>query len=153
METHGLPNDILSNLNPISLIIFIPLCDGFLYPALRRYKIRFTPIKRITAGFFAGSAAMIWAAVLQHYIYKTNPCGDRAATCEDAEGNRLVSPLNVWIQSGPYVLVGLSEIFASVTGLEYAYTKAPKNMKSVVMGFYLFTSAISSAIGQAFVCA
>ena len=27
MQTHGLPNDILSNLDPIVLIIFIPVCD------------------------------------------------------------------------------------------------------------------------------
>ena len=27
MDTHGLPNDILSNLDPLALIIFIPICD------------------------------------------------------------------------------------------------------------------------------
>lgn len=27
MSTHGVPNDILSNLDPIALIIFIPICD------------------------------------------------------------------------------------------------------------------------------
>jgi POT family proton-dependent oligopeptide transporter len=27
MSTHGLPNDVLSNLNPFSLIILIPICD------------------------------------------------------------------------------------------------------------------------------
>jgi len=27
MATHGLPNDVLSNLDPFALIIFIPLCD------------------------------------------------------------------------------------------------------------------------------
>ena len=50
-----------------------------------------------------------------------------------------------------YVLVAFSEIFASITGLEYAFTKAPKNMKSLVMAVFLFASAISSAIGEAFV--
>ncbi|KAL5525215.1 hypothetical protein ACEPAF_9084 [Sanghuangporus sanghuang] len=151
MSTHGLPNDILSNLDPFALIIFIPICDLFIYPALVRYGIRFTPLKRITAGFFTGAAAMVWAAVVQHYIYKTNPCGYSAATCQDADGNALVSPLNVWIQTGSYVLIAFSEIFASITGLEYAFTKAPKNMRSFVMAINLFMSAISSAIGEAFV--
>jgi len=27
MATHGVPNDVLSNLDPFALIIFIPLCD------------------------------------------------------------------------------------------------------------------------------
>ena len=57
----------------------------------------------------------------------------------------------MWIQTGPYALIAFSEIFASITGLEYAFTKAPKNMRSLVMSVYLFTSAISSAIGEAFV--
>lgn len=51
-----------------------------------------------------------------------------------------------------YVLIALSEIFASITGLEYAFTKAPKNMRSLVMSAFLFMSAVASAIGQAFVC-
>jgi POT family len=70
MVTHGIPNDIINNLDPIALIIFIPICDLLVYPGLRRIGINFTPIKRITAGFLAGSAAMVWAAVVQHYIYK-----------------------------------------------------------------------------------
>ena len=70
MVTNGLPNDVLSNLDPFALIIFIPICDRFIYPGLARMGIRFTPIKRITAGFLTGAAAMVWAAVVQHYIYK-----------------------------------------------------------------------------------
>ncbi|KAF8623258.1 hypothetical protein AX17_007504 [Amanita inopinata Kibby_2008] len=50
-----------------------------------------------------------------------------------------------------YVLIAFSEIFASITGLEYAFTKGPKNMKSLVMAVFLFTSALSSAVGEAFV--
>jgi POT family proton-dependent oligopeptide transporter len=151
MDTHGLPNDVLSNLDPFALIILIPICDMFVYPFLRKMGINFTPIKKITFGFFFGSAAMVWAAVVQHYIYKTNPCGYEASTCEDADGNVLTSNLNVWIQSGSYVLIAISEILASITGLEYAFTKAPKNMRSLVMAMFLFMSAISSALGEAFV--
>ena len=29
LSTHGLPNDVLSNLNPFTLIIVIPICDWF----------------------------------------------------------------------------------------------------------------------------
>ena len=151
MATHGLPNDVLGNLDPFALIIFIPICDLLIYPALRRAGINFSPIKKITLGFFTGAASMIWAAVVQHYIYKRNPCGYQVGTCEDADGNPLTSDLNVWIQTGAYVLIAFSEIFASITGLEYAFTKAPKNMRSLVMSVFLFMSAISAAIGEAFV--
>ena len=152
MVTNGLPNDILSNLNPFSLIILIPLCDLIIYPFLRRMGVRLTPLRKITAGFFSGAAAMCWAAVVQYYIYQRNPCGYRAADCEDAEGNNITSDLNVWIQGGSYILIALSEVLASITGLEYAFTKAPKNMRSLVMSVFLFMNAFSSAIGFAFVC-
>lgn len=151
MVTHGLPNDILGNLDPFALIILIPITDRFIYPALRRAGIRFTPLKRITAGFFAGAAAMCWAAVVQHYIYKRNPCGYAVTTCVDANDKTVTSDLNVWIQSGSYVLIALSEIFASITGLEYAFTKAPKNMRSLVMSVYLVMQAIAAAVGEALV--
>ena len=29
MQTHGLPNDVLSNLDPFALLILIPVCDFF----------------------------------------------------------------------------------------------------------------------------
>jgi POT family proton-dependent oligopeptide transporter len=47
-------------------------------------------------------------------------------------------------------LIGLGEIFTNVTSYEYAYSKAPDNMKSLVMSVNLFMSAFASAIGQAF---
>jgi len=40
MQLHGVPNDLINNLNPITLVIFIPLVDFFVYPVLRKYHIR-----------------------------------------------------------------------------------------------------------------
>lgn len=145
MERNGVPNDVLTNLNPLSLIIFIPIMDYVVYPWLSKMGIRFTPIKRITLGFFFGTLAMISAAVTQHFIYQKSPCGNFPNEC----GSERPVPINVWVQTLPYVFVGLSEIFASITGLEYAFTKAPRNMRSLVMAVFLFMSAFSSAIGQA----
>lgn len=144
MKLNGLPNDVLSNLDPFALIIFIPICDLFIYPALRRYKINFSPIKKITAGFFTGALSMLAAALIQNYIYKQSECGYDA-------GNPDCAPvqINVWVQTPAYVLIALSEIFASITSLEYAFSKAPRNMRSMVQAVALFTSAISSAIGEA----
>lgn len=144
MKLNGLPNDVMTNLDPLALIIFIPLCDFLIYPALRRFKIKFTPIKKITAGFFTGAAAMVWATVVQAYIYRKSACGNYATSCDNVS-------INVWAQTGSYVLLALSEIFASITSLEYAYSKAPKNMRSMVQAVALFMSAISAALGEAFV--
>ena len=42
MATHGLPNDVLSNLDPFALIIFIPLCD-LLVSSLLTYHSELIP--------------------------------------------------------------------------------------------------------------
>ncbi|KAJ6518220.1 peptide transporter PTR2A [Mycena vitilis] len=149
LTTNGMPNDLLSNIDPLVLVLCIPLCDFFLYPALQRRGIRFTSLKRITAGFLIGASAMVWAAVLQYNIYQTSPCGYAAATCTDADHNPRVSPLSVWSQAPAYVLIALSEILASITGFEYAFTKAPANMRSLVMALFMGTGAISAVLSEA----
>ncbi|KAG5929233.1 hypothetical protein E4U42_006679 [Claviceps africana] len=144
MQRHGVPNDVLQNLNPISIVIMIPLVDHVLYPGLRRLGIAFTPIKRMALGFLLAALSMVASAVMQYYIYRLSPCGWYAngETCAPA-------PINVWAQSLPYILIGMAEIFANVTSLEFAYYKAPGNMKSLVLSVNLFMNAISSALGQA----
>ncbi|CAG8971246.1 hypothetical protein HYALB_00001412 [Hymenoscyphus albidus] len=148
MRLQGVPNDIVNNLNPIFIVVLIPVMDRLVYPALRKAHINLTPIKKITMGFFLASAAMISACVTQYFIYKLHPCGTSPNEC-DIEGAE--APMTVWIQVVPYGLIGVSEIMASITSLEYAYTKAPANMRSSIQAFSLFMNAISSALSQALV--
>ncbi|ROV90626.1 hypothetical protein VMCG_10022 [Cytospora schulzeri] len=143
MQLNGAPNDLIQNLNPISIVIMIPILDRFVYPGMRKLGFNFTPLKRMATGFFFSAMSMIAAAVMQYYIYKKSPCGYQTTNQE------CTAPINVWAQCLPYVLVGLSEIFTNTTSLEYAFSKAPQNMRSVVMSVNLFMSAISSAIGEA----
>jgi POT family proton-dependent oligopeptide transporter len=151
MNLHGAPNDLIQNLNPISIVIMIPIFDFLIYPGLRKARIQFTPIKRMACGFICASLAMVAACVTQYYVYSFSPCGNQAATCRDADDNVLYAEINVWVQTVPYVLVGISEIFTSITGLEYAFSKAPTNMRSFVMAVNLLMNAFSSALAQALV--
>ena len=121
--------------------------DFVVYPGLRKAHINFTPIKRIACGFLLASLAMVAACVTQVYIYRLSPCGNHASD-PDCSGP---APINVWVQTLPYVLIGFSEIMASVTSLEYAFTKAPHNMRSFVMSINLLMNAFSSAIAQGLV--
>lgn len=149
MNLGSVPNDIISNLNPIFIIIIIPIMDFIIYPGLRKMGINFTPIKKITAGFFLASMSMVSACVTQYYIYKVSNCGDNINALTKGGRTDCSAPFTVWIQAFPYALIGLSEVMASITKLEYAYTKAPKNMRSSIQAFALFTNAVSSALGQA----
>ncbi|KAF2277445.1 PTR2-domain-containing protein [Westerdykella ornata] len=150
MRGHGIPNDLMQNFDPIAIIVFLPVLDR-LYPLLTKHKIRYPPINRIVTGFWLGSLAMAYAAIIQYYIYKSGPCFDRPL-CDadlDAAGVHMGNNIHIASQTGAYMLIGLSEIFASVTGLEYAYTKAPPSMKSFVQSMFLLTYALGAAISEA----
>ncbi|OCL03552.1 putative MFS peptide transporter Ptr2 [Glonium stellatum] len=151
MRGHGIPNDLMQNFDPIAIIVFVPVLDRFVYPLLRKLKIPFPPINRITLGFWVGSLAMAYAAIIQHYIYISGPCY-KAPLCPasvDSAGVAQGNNIHIAAQTGAYMLIGISEIFASVTGLEYAYTKAPPSMKSFVQAMYLLTVAFGAAISEA----
>ncbi|EXJ83708.1 POT family proton-dependent oligopeptide transporter [Capronia coronata CBS 617.96] len=148
MRHAGLPPEIVSNMDPLALIILIPICDLGIYPALRRAGIQFTPIKKITLGFWTAAAAMVYASVLQNYIYNHNDCGRYPSAGLPDGTDCPPARISIWAQTGIYVLVAISEILASITSLEYAFTKAPKNMRSMVQAFALFMTAVANAIGE-----
>ncbi|KAF2766006.1 PTR2-domain-containing protein [Teratosphaeria nubilosa] len=153
MEGHGMPNDVMQNFDPISILVFIPILDKLVYPYLRRWHIELKPMARITIGFFLAGLCLAYAAIVQHIIYSSGPCYGRPGACPaglDGE-TKLPNHVHIVVQTPAYVLIGVSEIFISVTGLEYAYTKAPPSMKSFVQSLYLFTNAIGSALNEALV--
>lgn len=153
MQGHGMPNDFMQNFDPISIIIFTPLIETVLYPILRRMGIELRPIARITIGFWFAALCMAYAAICQKLIYSAGPCFDQPGACPAGmDGDSpLPNHVHIAVQTPAYVFIGLAEIFISVTGLEYAYTKAPPSMKSFVQSIYLFTNAFGSALGEALV--
>ena len=159
MNGHGMPNDFMQNFDPISILIFVPVLDRLVYPALRKAGIELMPIQRITIGFLLAALCMAYAAIVQHLIYKTGPCYYHPldeklcpATINPIKGGAdIPNNIHIAVQAPAYVFIGLSEIFISVTGLEYAYTKSPPSMKSFVQSLYLFTNAFGSALNEALV--
>jgi MFS family permease len=85
-------------------------------------------------------------AIIQWRIYETSPCGYAATGCQIGTG---VSPLNIWLQVPNVSLGAISECLCNVTAYELAYARAPKNMRALVMSLFLFTNALSSALGEA----
>ena len=147
MELHGLPNDFLQAIDSIAIILFIPIFERFVYPTIRRFT-PFRPITKIFFGFMFGSGAMIWAAVLQSYIYKAGPCYSFPMRCNPIYLN-VPNEVHIAWQVPAYVLIAISEILASITGLEYAYSNAPESMKAFIMSIFLVTNAFGSALGIA----
>ncbi|ORY25526.1 POT family-domain-containing protein [Naematelia encephala] len=143
MTTNGLPNDLLSNFNPISTVIAIPIYNWFLYPTLRKMGVRFGLIQRICVGYIIGAVLNAVGAILQWRVYKTSPCGYYATECTIGTG---VSPLSAWLVIIPFWLQPLGGIFISVSAYEMAYTLTPPRMKGTIIAVVFFTSALSQAI-------
>jgi POT family proton-dependent oligopeptide transporter len=76
----------------------------------------------MVTGMFVAAASFAIAATIQEAI--------------DAQG---VGKVNVAWQIIAYLVLTTSEVMVSITALEFAYTQAPKKMKSTVMGLFLLT--------------
>ncbi|KAG5367648.1 Peptide transporter PTR2 [Yarrowia sp. C11] len=140
MNTYSIPNDIMSNIDPITLLLFIPIVEKKVYPWLRQRGYNFGPLARIFTGFFCAALAMVWACGVQVFIYR----GQADTQVDEVAVENLVS---VFWQVPAYIFIAFSEILASVTGLEYAFLNAPKTMKSLVMSVFLVTNAGGYAMG------
>ena len=116
MNLGSTPNDIVAKLNPIFIIIVVPIMDFLVYPALRKAGVNFSPIKKITAGFALAWCAMVSATVIQHYIYKMSPCGKNINAL--SKSRDCSADISVWVQVFPYGLIGMAEVLASITKLE-----------------------------------
>lgn len=105
-------------INPLFLVLLIPVFTSFIFPFLEKRGIKPTPLRKIGAGLVVIGFAFLIIALLQEQI--------------DAGGKP-----SVWWQILAYILLAASEILVSVTCLEYAYTHSPKSMKSTMSALYL----------------
>lgn len=143
MQTHGLPNDIMFNVNAISVMALLPLIQGIVYPFLAKHSIPFPPLYRVVLGLFFAAGAIAYTTGVQSLIYNSSPCGKFAANCEEETG------LSIWLQTPTYVLLALAEILAIVSGSELAYTRAPVSMKSIVQAIFILFGAGGAVLGVA----
>jgi proton-dependent oligopeptide transporter, POT family len=108
--------------NPIFLLSFIPLFTYFVYPFLDKIGLKTTPLRRIGAGLALTALSFVIIALIQERV--------------DAGQHP-----SVWWQIFAYVILSAAEVLVSITGLEYAYTQAPKSMKSTMTALWLLTVA------------
>lgn len=59
--------------------------------------------------------------------------------------------MSVFYQIPQYFSIGLSEVFASVASLEFAYLTAPHSAQSFVMSLRFCSTGLSSFLGTAYI--
>jgi proton-dependent oligopeptide transporter, POT family len=111
----------ISAWNPIMVMGLIPLFSMGIYPLMDKLGFKSTPIRRMTLGMFVGALSFFIVGALQMWMDST---GDK---------------INVMWQFFPYLVITMAEVMISITGLEFAYTQAPRSMKSSIMSIWLLT--------------
>jgi hypothetical protein len=103
-------------------------------------------------GFAFVALSMLYDTILQQFIYTDGPCYKHPGICPGASPNdqatahfKLPNHINIWIQAPVYIFIAIGEIFAYVTGLEYAYDNSPHGLKAIVQAFSLLVAALGSA--------
>ncbi|KAG9288962.1 hypothetical protein G9A89_000679 [Geosiphon pyriformis] len=145
MQTGFIPNDVMSQFDPVTVLILIPILDKGFYPILRRKGIILRPVTRIFIGFMFAAVSMGYTTFVQWKIYNTGPCYQNTRCIVD--GVQVPNNISIWYQIPTYVLSGISEAFVYITCTEYAYQKAPTSMKSVITGLFLAMSGTGSILG------
>jgi dipeptide/tripeptide permease len=147
LETNGVPNDVISNFNSLSIIAFSPILNFGLYPLLRKLNIHYGPVARMTTGLAMSTIGGVGYTVLNYYAYQQSPCGEYGSSdCKIGTG---VAPITIWYMAIPFAIGGISELFVNVPAYGIAYSRAPVNMRSLVSALNLFNTAVAYAIGLA----
>jgi len=118
-----LPSQIQA-VNPILIMIFIPLFSYGIYPALNRV-FAVTSLRKISIGFFLTVLAFLISAQIEHEII---------------EGAR---PNIVW-QLLAFVVITAAEVMVSITCLEFSYSQAPLKFKSFIMALFLLSVSLGN---------
>lgn len=150
MVTYGIPNDMMKIAGAISGIIVAPIIQQGLYPFLTRKGVSFSPVARMTVGFFVLTLSMIYTTMVQKLIYQAGPCYDAPLTCPAAHDRTVPNQISVFLQIPIYVGGALAEVFCLTTGTEYAYNNAPEGMKTLVQAIWLAMAGIGSLLAVAF---
>lgn len=114
-------------MNAIQILVLVPLYSYVLFPALERFGVRVTTLRRMSFGLFLTAASFVLIALLQRQV-------------DTGE------PVSVVWQFWPYLLLSAGEILVSNTGLEFAFREAPRKMRSTLMSFWLLTTAIGNLV-------
>ncbi|WP_296942108.1 oligopeptide:H+ symporter [uncultured Massilia sp.] len=112
-------------LNPLLVMLLIPVNNLFVFPALRKLGWEPTALRRMAAGIVLSSLSWVAIGTIQVVM----------------DGGAAVSM--AW-QILPYALLTMGEVLVSATGLEFAYSQAPRSMKGVIMAFWSLAVTVGS---------
>ncbi|NXP69769.1 S15A3 protein, partial [Ramphastos sulfuratus] len=141
-QAYALPDAWLLLASAVVPLALVPLKNFIFDPFLARRKLLPSALQQMALGMFFSLSSILTAGSLERarlrYVHSEQlvPRLGVAAT------------LPVWWQLPQYLLLGISELFISISTLQFACTEGPKSMKGAVLGLFFFTSGLGSLLGE-----
>lgn len=148
-----IPAASLSLFNIAAIIGLIPVYDRVFVPLLARFGKKLTLLQRIGWGLVVCALSMLVSAWVEHRRLVLFHQGAWHKSSEPDLHHIRVVDMSVFWQIPQYLLVGLSEILASIGQLEFFYDQAPMVMRSCSMALQLLSVCIGSYLSGALVYA
>ena len=149
-HTFMIPAAWLSIIDQITVLLLIPLMDSFVYPLMRKkFSSIISESTRLVFGMSLSALSIIIAGILESVrlsVIRSGPTHILAQTIGNT--TYYAADLNILWQIPQYALIGLGEVFCSVSCLYFAYSAAPKSMQSIIMGLFYFFSGLGSFFGS-----
>lgn len=149
-SSYKIPEAWLLLANVVVVLILVPVKDHLLDPLLLRCKLLPSALQKMALGMFFGFASVVVAGGLEmerlQYIHRNETVSQQIG-----KNVYYAAPLSIWWQVPQYLLIGISEIFASIPGLEFAYSEAPRSMQGAIMGIFFCLSGVGSLLGSSLV--
>uniref|UniRef100_A0A9R1SQJ4 Solute carrier family 15 member 1 n=2 Tax=Cyprinus carpio TaxID=7962 RepID=A0A9R1SQJ4_CYPCA len=102
--------DQMQIVNPILIVIMVPIMDSAVYPLIKKCGLNFTPLRRMTVGMLLASLAFVAAALLQIQIDRTVPNFPSSSQTQVKFLNLENTPVPVVVEGQePFVVPGFNE--------------------------------------------
>ncbi|KAG8525199.1 uncharacterized protein KY384_008843 [Bacidia gigantensis] len=138
----------MSTLNPICVIIIVPILEHYVYPYMHKAKLSPRPTVRMVFGFTLTAVSMALASGVQQVVYNAPPCYNMPLQCPASENGNKPNEASVMLQLPIYVSGALGEVLWSVSGSDTAHEVHPTGCYDVDGGYQQCAWACSGACGS-----
>lgn len=131
-------------INPLLVLIYIPLFDYVLYPLINRVW-KLTPLRKMTIGLFLAAISFVIIALVQVHLDLVPPGTPVSKPVATAGFSLLPAWNSIAWQVIAYVVITAAEVMVWVPCLEFLYIQAPPELKSFIMSIGLLSISAGNA--------
>ena len=115
-------------INPVEIMLFIPLFDKCIYPFIERnIGHPLSHLSRMAWGMFLCALSFFASGILERYI---------------VAGEESDQQVSIFWQLPQITILAVAEILLSVTGYDFCYSNSSSGCKALILALYLVTTAV-----------